>query len=225
MRSSGLFVSFEGIDGSGKTTCLGLVAERLRAANVPVLVVKLPGEEVDGETVGSDIGKGLRQLLWFEPSTKGMAPGVADLLLLADHVQVTERVIKPALEDGMVVLCDRYTDSQVAYSAHPSKRSPPWAMEFYERLATLEPDLTLLLLSDPETAWSRSKARAGQDGARQAGKAWEGLEAQAVIQSHYERGLRGLSRTCLIHVDNLGPREVAAEAYSRVLASMKARQE
>jgi dTMP kinase len=215
--SQGLFVNFEGVDGSGKTTALKAVAARLREAlGRDVLECKLPGDA----SAGSDIGALVRQLLWTDPTTKRMAPGVADLLFLADHVQCTETVIKPALEAGRIVLCDRYTDSQLAYSAHPSKRTPRWAAELYGRVATLEPDLTILLVGDPAALWARSKAREGAEGAKQDGKAWGGAEAAAFIQDYYVERLSGLARTRIVSVSGVDADFVAAEAYNFITEAL-----
>ena len=196
-KGEGLFVTFEGIDGTGKTTCLRGVAERLHGVGLGPLCVRLPGS--------SNVGLGVRSLLFVEPSTRAMEPGVADLLFLVDHIQVTERVIKPALMAGHIVLCDRYTDSQIAYSTHPSKLTPLWASELYGKLAVLEPDLTFLLMCDSATAWARSKAAAGKE----AGKVWEGAAVQTEIQSHYLKRLRPLERARILKVDLRTQDEVA----------------
>jgi dTMP kinase len=216
--SRGLFVTFEGIDGVGKTTCLRKVAERLREGGADVLSTKLPG---DAEA-GSDIGAALRRLLFFDPSTKGLAPGVADMLFLADHVQCTERVIKPHLHKCGVVLCDRYADSQRAYSIHPSKKTPGWALDAYSTAATLIPDLTILLVGDPADMWARSKARVGDEASKQDGKAWEGATAQALIQGAYLGLLRHLPRTRIIEVDGLDAAAAAAAAYGHVREALDA---
>jgi dTMP kinase len=207
--SGGLFVTFEGIDGTGKTTCLHSVAAMLRHTGEEVVTARLPGS-------APGIGDGIRQLLFHDPTTKEMAPGVADLLFLADQVQCTAKVIVPALNACKIVLCDRYTDSQFAYSAHPSKQSPSWANEFYSRLDIVQPDVTILFVGDPDAMWARSKGRAGAEGAKQDGKTWEGALAQSLIQGAYLGRLRHLERTRIIYVDGRSAEAVAARVFDLV---------
>jgi dTMP kinase len=213
-KRSSLFITFEGIDGVGKTTCLRNVEKLLQKADIDVLVTKLPGDK----ELGSDIGAGLRQLLFFEPSTKGMAPGVADLLYLADSIQCTQNIIIPALNRGMTVLCDRYTDSQRAYSMDPAKKTPKWANDAHDLAPLLEPDLTILLVCEPEHALARSRSRGGADAAKQDGKAWDG--AQYLIQGAYLGLLRNLPRTRMIDVDGKDADTVAEKAYGHIIEEM-----
>lgn len=217
--SRGLFVTFEGIDGSGKTTVLASVKHTLETVNINPFICKLPGDSA----AGANIGSGIRQLLWVDPTTRQMAPGVADLLLLADTLQATERLIKPALADGHLVLCDRYVDSQRAYSAHPSKQSPTWAAKLFDSLITLEPDVTFLLVCDPEMAWNRSKARSGDEGAKQDGKVWGGVEAATFIQDSYMEQLSWRKRTTVIAVDKLAIADVTQLVCDRIEEALNAK--
>jgi dTMP kinase len=208
-KYSGLFITLEGIDGSGKTTCAKAAVARLREAGIHTVFTKEPGDSF----AGSDLGNDLRRLLWVKPTTKAMAPGVADLLFLADHLQNTEKIVRPALAAGSVVVCDRWADSQFAYATHPAKAMPDSMLALYETLRGPMPDITILLVCDPETAWGRSKARRGMEGLKQAGKAWEGAAAQAAIQDAYLRQLSGQPRTKILSVDGKGEAEVADAAY------------
>ena len=105
----GLFITFEGTEGSGKSTQTGLLAERLRAAGRIVLALREPG--------GTPIGEEIRHTLQHSHRNHAMTP-VAELLLLnASRAQLVREVIRPALTAGNVVLCDRFHDSTVAYQA------------------------------------------------------------------------------------------------------------
>lgn len=99
----GKFITFEGADGSGKTTALHYVAEQLTAAGHSVLTTREPG--------GSELGDHLRTLLFREDTL----PLTEMLLLAAGRAQHIEQVIKPALLQGKIVLCDRFADSTYAY--------------------------------------------------------------------------------------------------------------
>ena len=102
----GAFISFEGIDGCGKTTQAKLLAQRLRDCQFPVLETREPG--------GTEIGKSLRALL-LDPASRALVPSSELLLYLADRIQHLAEVIRPALAREDVVICDRFHDATVAY--------------------------------------------------------------------------------------------------------------
>ncbi len=104
----GVFISFEGIEGCGKSTQIQLLADTLRAQNQEVLVTREPG--------GTALGQILRKLL-LAPATP-LAPGTEVLLLLADRAQHIQEVIAPALNAQQIVLCDRFLDSTIAYQGY-----------------------------------------------------------------------------------------------------------
>ena len=214
----GFFITFEGIDGVGKSTQLNMLTLALSAhgdlinhgASTPIYFTKEPG---DGR-FGSAVGPGIREIIFKKPGTRLLAPGVADLLFLADHVQNVHDVRK-ALERGQIVISDRYADSQFAYAAHPSKRAPAWACRFFAEQYGVVPDLTVLLFArgdavyvpgqaDPveDVGWAleRANARRGAEAGKQDGKAWNDVEAQRAIQNAYLLGLLGEARTKVIGV-------------------------
>lgn len=103
---TGFFISFEGVEGSGKSTQIALLAQALGAQGREVLVTREPG--------GTPTGQVLRRLL-LEPSTTPLAPGAELLLMLADRAQHVQEVIAPGLQANKVVICDRFVDSTTAY--------------------------------------------------------------------------------------------------------------
>jgi dTMP kinase len=103
---TGFFISFEGIEGSGKSTQIALLADALRAQGHEVVLTREPG--------GTPVGQVLRRLL-LEASASPLAPGAELFLLLADRSQHVQEVIAPALHAGKIVLSDRFLDSTTAY--------------------------------------------------------------------------------------------------------------
>src|ERR1700686_5744807 len=106
---SGLFITFEGIDGCGKSTQRDLLAEQLKRRGLDVLVTREPG----GPTIGEDI----RKILVSEASVH-IAPTTELLLYVAARAQHVAELIRPALEAGRIVISDRYTDSTVAFKGY-----------------------------------------------------------------------------------------------------------
>lgn len=149
---AGLFVTFEGGEGSGKSTQLARLEERLRRAGFDPLVVREPG--------GTRLAESIRALL-LDPDTPVSALTEA-LLMVAARSDLVATRLRPALEAGRVVLCDRYTDSTLAYQG--GGRGLDAAMlASWNRAATgaLVPDLTLLFDLDPELGLARRAAAHG----------------------------------------------------------------
>ena len=132
-----MFLTFEGPDGSGKTTQVAPLAEFLTQLGYQVLITREPG--------GTAIGDQIRQVLSDLKNTD-MHPRSETLLFLAARVQLVEEVIKPHLEDGYIVLCDRYADSTMAYQGYGHQNDLTQIRSLIN-FATggLKPDLTLLL--------------------------------------------------------------------------------
>lgn len=151
----GLFVSFEGVEGGGKSTQL----ERLRAALVArgydVVVTREPG--------GTPIGEAIRRIL-LDPSHSAMASTAELLLYEAARAQLVAEVIRPALERGAIVLCDRFADSTTAYQGG-GRGLLPEALEQLHHLATngLWPDLTFVLDVPASVGLARAVKRQAAD--------------------------------------------------------------
>jgi dTMP kinase len=147
----GLFVTFEGLDGSGKSTQLRRLQEWLEAEGFAVTATRQPG--------GTLIGERIRSLL-LDSRTDKLA-SLAELgLMFSDRAQSIAEIITPALETGKVVLCDRFTDSSEAYQGGGRQLGSRVVLDLHAALCGgLQPDLTLLLLPNFEISLARARRR------------------------------------------------------------------
>ena len=145
-----MFITFEGIDGSGKSTQIGLLADELRKKNKSVVCLREPGSTIASEQI--------RRLL-LDVSSQ-ILPTTEVMLFCAARAQVTSEVIVPELAKGSVVICDRYIDSTVAYQGY-GRNVNIEAIHTANAFATnsLYPDLTFYLDVSPELAQSRTISR------------------------------------------------------------------
>jgi dTMP kinase len=140
-----MFVTFEGLDGSGKTTQLELLRDHLVATGREVVATREPG--------GTPLGEQVRELLL---RGEEMTPWAEAALFAAARAEHVERVIRPALRRGAVVLCDRYVDSSVAYQGGGRGLGLDGVLALsLQATGSLLPDLTFLLLLDPAEAAAR----------------------------------------------------------------------
>jgi dTMP kinase len=143
-----VFVTFEGIDGSGKTTQAELLAEALRADGLEVVTTREPG--------GTPLGEQIRELLL---DGTDMSPWAEAALFAAARAELVERVIAPALESHKVVVCDRYVDSSLAYQGIARGLGVEEVLQLNEHATGgLFPDRTFLVLVDPAMAAARARA-------------------------------------------------------------------
>ncbi|MFL6437926.1 MAG: dTMP kinase [Terriglobales bacterium] len=150
-RKRGIFITFEGLDGCGKTTQLARLKETLAARQHDVLATREPG--------GSAIGERIRSIL-LDSRTAGLSATAELALMFADRAQHVDQIIEPALATGKLVLCDRYTDSTEAYQGHGRELGSKVVLNLHRDLCRdLWPDLTLLLDSDLDTSVLRARSR------------------------------------------------------------------
>jgi dTMP kinase len=146
-----LFVTFEGIEGCGKTTQLRRLTERLSAAGIDPVVTREPG--------GTDVGRRIRELL-LAPAERPMASETEMLLYAADRAQHLREVVEPALSEGRLVLCDRYLDATLAYQGYGRRLGTETILALHGTPPlTRRPDRTLLFDLDPEVAVGRARRR------------------------------------------------------------------
>jgi dTMP kinase len=148
----GLFITFEGIDGSGKSTQARMLADTLRAQGHEVILTREPG--------GSPGAEEIRALV-LQGDPDRWSPETELLLFTAARRDHLERVIWPALAAGQIVICDRFADSTRMYQGRTGLRSRVDAL--HDLMIGMEPDLTLLIDMDPEAGLSRAKARATEE--------------------------------------------------------------
>ena len=151
-----MFITFEGIEGTGKSTQIKKVRDYLESKGKEVFVTLEPG--------GSRIGKELRKML-LHVDNKDIAPITELFLYLADRAQHMAQVIRPELEAGKVVLCDRFADSTIVYQGYGRGLNTKTLRDLNEvAVDGLWPDLTLVLDIDPEIGLKRAMLRNIQDG-------------------------------------------------------------
>ena len=148
-----MFITFEGIEGSGKSTQLEACSKKFKSCNIPYLLTKEPG--------GTDLGQMIRQWL-LNPDTSFHHNYTELLLFIADRLEHVETIIKPALQKGKVVLCDRYKDSTIAYQL-AGRQLDSSMIHMLNNLTDLEPNVTLLFDCSIDVGLKRAKSRAKLD--------------------------------------------------------------
>lgn len=201
---SGKFVSFEGTDGTGKSTQIAAFVDRLEKEGVAVELVREPGSTKIGECV--------REML-LSPEHSEMAPTTELLLYEAARAQLVQERILPALEKGRWVVSDRYADSTWAYQ-HAGRGLARAQVEAANELGTegIWPDATVVLTLDPDEAFKRAHKDHAPDRLEQAGLAFQ----KRVYAGYIELAKQAPSRVVLI--DAAGTKEEVAERIWHELA-------
>jgi dTMP kinase len=187
-----VFVTFEGIDGSGKSTQADRLVETLRSEGRDVVETREPG--------GTPLGEQVRELLL---NGRDMSAWAEAALFAAARAELVDRVIVPALEAGQDVVCDRYIDSSLAYQGIARELGVDRVLELnLNATRGLLPDRTILVLVDPETALARS---GGRDRIEREGEA-----LQRAVDSAY-RSLATMFPNRILTVDGAQPPNKLAE--------------
>lgn len=155
MSRRGKFITFEGLDGSGKSTQMRKLAVALREAGHKVIETREPG--------GTPTGEKIRKVL-LDSGTAGLDPLAEMALMFASRAQHIAEVIEPGLAAGSIVLCDRFTDSTEAYQGSGRKLGSAPVLELHRVLCgDLQPELTILLDSNPHASVNRARRRNERD--------------------------------------------------------------
>jgi dTMP kinase len=151
MSRRGKFITFEGLDGTGKSTQMRKLGAVLREAGHKVVETREPGGTLTGEKI--------RKVL-LDSGTAGLSPLAEMALMFASRAQHIAEVIEPGLVAGAVVLCDRFTDSTEAYQGSGRKLGSEAVLELHRVLCgDLQPDLTILMEADAHASVSRARRR------------------------------------------------------------------
>jgi dTMP kinase len=148
-----MFITFEGIEGSGKSSQIACIERYFKENDLSYIVTKEPG--------GTSFGQTIRSWL-LNPDTTFYHAYSELLLFIVDRCEHVERVVKPALKAGKIVLCDRYKDSTIAYQ-NAGRQLDPVVIKQLNNLVDLEPDVTFLFDLPVEQGLARAKARAKLD--------------------------------------------------------------
>lgn len=207
-KRQGIFITFEGIDGSGKSTQAQLLAARLTAEGVPTLITREPG--------GTVLAEKIRDLLLF--AQEDLVPETEVLLYAAARAQHVRKVIGPGLARGAVVICERFIDSTLAYQGFASGND----LELIRQINTfatggLVPDLTFLLDLKPEEGWHRVQKRnrsKGTDRIEAKGRAFQ----EEVRRGYLRLAAAEAERFCLLSSAGQTKEELHQQIWARFLA-------
>lgn len=150
MRDKGYFISFEGIDGSGKSTQIQKLADFLRSLSFDIVVTREPGGSIGGEEI--------RKLL-LQGDVDRWSAETEILLFTAARRDHLERIILPAMKNGQIVICDRFTDSTRMYQGMRGPKLKKFVDMLDKEVIGHDPDLTILIDIDPEIGLRRAKSR------------------------------------------------------------------
>ncbi|HEV2486271.1 MAG TPA: dTMP kinase [Terracidiphilus sp.] len=218
----GLFITLEGLDGSGKTTQIKRLAVWLEKRGLQPVITRQPGGTATGDLI--------REILLDSRST-GVAPMAEMALMFADRAQAIAEVIEPALKSGKIVVCDRFTDSTEAYQGGGRGLGSETVLALHRLVCgNLQPDLTLLLLPSFDASLARARRRNTREEA-QSGKNENRFEQEKdafhrrVWEKYREIAAREPERVVLIpgdlSIDEIHEQIVEAVAERLVLAAQK----
>ena len=150
MKNKGFFITFEGIDGSGKSTQIKSLAKSLKNFGFDIIITREPGGSVGGEEI--------RNLL-LQGDINRWSAETEILLFTAARRDHLERIISPALQNGKIVICDRFTDSTRMYQGMRGPKLRDLVDKLTDEVINCDPDLTIVIDIDPEISLKRAKSR------------------------------------------------------------------
>ncbi len=198
----GFFISFEGIDGCGKSTQINLLAKYFAKQNKPFVKTEEPG--------GTEGANEIRKILLRENNFQWSVESEALLFMAArnDHV---EKVIKPAIKDNKIVICDRFMDSTIVYQGMRSSQARKLSLILFE-LIGINPDITFLIDMDPEIALERALNRATNEDRFEN----YGINFQRQLRQNFLDIANKNSDRIKIIDGNLSPQQVAAQIIENI---------
>ena len=199
---NGKFIVFEGVEGCGKTTQIQLCSQWLESLNISVVLTREPG--------GTELGKDLRRLLLEKSPNKPVGEVTELLLYAADRAQHIEEELKPNLATGKYILCDRYTDSTIAYQGYGRGLNMSIINQL-NQIATggLESDLTIWL--DVDVGLSRKRGQATLDRIEQ-----ETIAFHRRVQEGYTE-LAGSYPSRIMRVDGTSSQDIVQKSIQEIL--------
>jgi dTMP kinase len=201
---NGKLIVFEGVEGCGKTTQIQLCSQWLESLNISVVLTREPG--------GTELGKDLRRLLLEKSPNKPVGEVTELLLYAADRAQHIEEELKPNLATGKYILCDRYTDSTIAYQGYGRGLNMSIINQL-NQIATggLESDLTIWLDVDVEVGLSRKRGQATLDRIEQ-----ETIAFHRRVQEGYTK-LAGSYPSRIMRVDGTSSQDIVQQSIQKIL--------
>lgn len=205
---AGLFISFEGGEGCGKSTQIRTLNESLQSAGHKVVQTREPG--------GTPLGEAIRNLLQHDDVGEGMSPEAELLLFTASRAQHARALIQPAIDAGQIVICDRYLDSTSVYQG-VARQIDPASVDAINQFAIGQtlPDLTILIDLDPTVGMARVKARSGGKLDRMEQEAIEFFEA---VRAGYLKAAAAEPKRFLVINGDQSVEAIQAEIWNAVEA-------
>ena len=206
MKKKGFFITFEGIDGSGKSTQIRKLAKFLEDNGFDIIITREPGGSVGGEEI--------RNLL-LQGAVDRWSAETEILLFTAARRDHLERIILPALQDGKIVICDRFTDSTRMYQGMRGPKLRDLVDNLAEEVINCDPDLTIIIDIDPEISLERAKSR---------NTAEERFEDFGVdLQKKMRRGFLDLSREFSSRMEVVNGQQSVDELAKEIASLVRAR--
>ena len=201
-----LFITFEGLDGSGKTTQLKRLSEALTQENIQHICTREPG--------GEPFAEAMRDLLLHHPASRSISPYTQALCMTAARIEHVKNTIQPARQAGKWVLCDRFTDSTTAYQGYGAGVEHDFLKKLHKRVGC-SPDVTFVLQVPPEQAIKRIAQRTAKPSN---GATVNHLDTQTL--AFYQRANEGfiaMTGRRYLHIDGTQDEEVVARDIAEKL--------